>query len=215
MKIRSFSIDGFRSILSINDFEFLDINLVCLIGPNGSGKSNILKSLSLLKGTYTFDEIDYFEGGNEQFISVKAEFELDKNDLEINGIDLEEKPWLERLMKFEVKLTNRPNQTLISKTLPNLSETDLFDLITALNNLEEDLSILDVSMLEQDKQDLLWEHINTVREIIEENKLFNFLPQINEISNIVNVLDNSEIDENPSLSKVFSNINFILQAGSQ
>ena len=215
MKIRSFSIEGFRSIKMINEYELLDINMACLIGPNGSGKSNILKALSLLKGTYQFDEIDYFEGGSEQFISIKVGFELDQTDLIINGIDLGDKPWLERLMKFEVNLTNTPDQTFITKTLPNHSETKLSDLIKALNHLEGDLSIIDVSILEQNKQDLLWEHINTVRESIEEENLSNFLPQISEILDIVNLMDNSEEGVIPSLISIFENINLILQAGTQ
>ena len=199
----------------INDYELLDINMACLIGPNGSGKSNILKALSLLKGTYQFDETDYFEGGNEQFISIKAAFELDQTDLIMNGIDLEDKPWLDRLMNFEVTLTNTPEHTMITKILPDLSETKLSDLIKALNHIEGDLSIIDVSILEQNNQELLWEHINTIRESIEEEKLGNFLPQINEILDIVNLLDNSEEGVIPSLISVFENINLILQAGTQ
>lgn len=214
MRITKFSIEGFRSIKSIKDFEFLDNKLACLIGPNGSGKSNILKSLSVLKEDYQFIETDYFEGGSEQLISIEAHFELDQDDLRVNGIDLEDKPWLKRLMKFKVNLTNTPGNTSISKTLTELPET-ASDLLGALNLLENDLSSIDLNVLEQDKQDLLWQHIRDVRDVIEDGENLDFLPQMNEVLDIVSLLDNSEGEGLPVLSHVFESINFILLPGIQ
>ncbi len=81
MKIQSFSIKNFKSIDTLENFEFLDSQIVCLIGRNGSGKSNLLLALNALKDDKDLlDENRYEKSKKEEQIEISAVIMFDDSD---------------------------------------------------------------------------------------------------------------------------------------
>lgn len=89
IKLKSFSIKGYKSIKEINDFEPRPINI--LIGPNGAGKSNFISFFKFLSWMLNSDgklqeHVAYLGGANDILHdgadvtkSIDAEIELETN----------------------------------------------------------------------------------------------------------------------------------------
>lgn len=83
MRLKSFSITNFRSIVCSGDFNIFDDGIMTLIGGNGSGKSNILKALNHLKSNgelLTDSDFNVKATGN---IAISASFYFENNDEEL------------------------------------------------------------------------------------------------------------------------------------
>src|SRR5947209_12551382 len=85
MKLKKFSIRGFRSLKDVS-WKPSDLNV--LIGPNGSGKSNLLRALELLQqaGVGDFDGAIIHQGGIGALLwdrrAEEIEWKIDVNSLE-------------------------------------------------------------------------------------------------------------------------------------
>lgn len=105
MKLKKFSIRGFRSLKDIS-WEPGDLNV--LIGPNGSGKSNLLRALELLQeaGTADLDGAVVRQGGIGALLwdglAKGIEWEVDVDP----GPELLGFPWLVTDIRYELYLLN-------------------------------------------------------------------------------------------------------------
>lgn len=85
-KLKSMTIENFRSIKGPLKLEFKENTPLILIGENNSGKANIIRCLEIMFGEFypkykDFDEHDHYERNKENTISMKCEVEDFKNKL--------------------------------------------------------------------------------------------------------------------------------------
>lgn len=78
MKIKRFTIEGFKSIKELIEIELGDVNAI--IGPNNCGKSNILLALYKVLGKNwitknSFDKTDVYREDEDQNITIEIEFD--------------------------------------------------------------------------------------------------------------------------------------------
>ena len=88
MKIVSFRICGFRSILDTGWRNLSPDNVTVLVGQNESGKSSILEALATTFGKVSVTEDDIRTDGTTP--SVELKLEIEKQDIEVIKNDLEE-----------------------------------------------------------------------------------------------------------------------------
>ncbi|MFX0201263.1 MAG: ATP-dependent endonuclease [Candidatus Hodarchaeota archaeon] len=84
MRLKRLTIKNFRSISELEDFEFVDPGITCLIGGNGTGKSNILRAISYLKEEGPSDDEFYAKAEDiDDEAVIRAEFAFEDKDSDL------------------------------------------------------------------------------------------------------------------------------------